>query len=202
MSLPSIIFNVSGEKIASLLISENSFQFSSASFDNDTAFIEAWQKTLTLNTKTEVKFEQIKSITKEDNDNEICINYKNSLGLPMSCNFSFDDEANTTIFFSFLLENLHLSRTEEKLSPFKAITSQLFWLAFIVAATAFAYYMAVEMANGEISEGGSRKTRAFKILIEMLGEQGVLALGGLAILIMGYFIWKRVSKPPVLTKFQ
>jgi len=202
MSLPSIIFNVSGEKIASLHITDTSFQFSSASFKDTSAFEEAWQKTLTLNTKTEVKFDKITSITKEDNDNEICINYKNSLGLPSSCNFSFDNEADTIIFFDFLTTHLQLNQTEEKLSPFKAITSHLFWLAFIVGATAFAYYMALEMANGEVSEGGRGKVRAFKALIEVLGEKGVLAVGGIVVVIMGYFIWKRVEKPPVLIKFQ
>jgi hypothetical protein len=202
MSLSSIIFNVSGEKITSLYITNSSFQFSSASFKDSVAFEEAWQKTLTLNTKTEVKFDQIKSITKEDNDNEICINYKNSLGLPSSCNFSFENEADTIVFFDFLTTHLQLNKTEEKLSPFKAITSQLLWLAFIIGATAFGYYLALEMANGEVSEGGRAKARIFKALIEFLGEKGVLAVGGIAAVIMGYFIWKRVENPPTLTKFQ
>lgn len=59
--------------------------FSSQSFSSVEKFLEAWEKKLSLATKLEIKLNSIKSIRKEDNNENIIINYTGLIGLPSQC---------------------------------------------------------------------------------------------------------------------
>jgi len=197
------IFQVNGNKISTLLISTESFKFSSGSFESVDAFNEGWDKKLTLNTKQEVKFDALKSVQKEDGDNDIKMKFKSLMGLTGELEFSFHSESDVEHFFAILEKDIMLNKTIQKLSPFKAIQGYLFGLIISCGLTAFSYNIALDIQNGvEDLSSGSRKTRAFKNIVGMLGDKGVLLIGVAISLYIAYKIWIRYSNPPMQTRFE
>ncbi len=195
------VFSISGNKIASLVADADALKFSSSGFTSVDEFLTSFGKKLSLATKVEIKYDTIKSIQKEDKDKTIAIKYKGLGGITNSCEFSFNNESDYEVFFSYLEKERYFKRTAETLTPFKAISSYLLGLALTIAITAFCYYEAINIENGSLEEAGNRKARAFNALIGLLGDKGVLAVGVLIVCYLGYKIWTRFKNPPTQTKF-
>jgi hypothetical protein len=195
------VFSVSGNKIASLVVGENSLMLSSKSFNSLEEFNESWTKKMSLATKVEIKFDTIKSVKKEDGDEDITVSYRTFAGIPASCEFSFSDPAANDTFFSYLEKEKFFSKSHEQLSSFKAISNYLIGLVATVGITAFSYFEAIKMANGTAEISGNRKTRFFYNILGMLGDKGVLIVGGLVTCFVVYKIWKRFSNPPGQVRF-
>ena len=190
------LFSVSGSKISSLVVGENSLMFSSQNHNSVDAFNEAWGKTLSLATTVEIKYEAIKSVKKEDTDDDIMIKYKAFAGLPSECEFAFAHANDATDFFNFLEKQQYFSKSHETLSPFKAILGQLIGLAITLAVTTFAYFEAINLTNGTANESVRGKARMFDAVVGFLGDKGVLAVGGLISCLLLYTLWKRFKNPP------
>lgn len=195
------VFSIEGNKIKSFIAGENSLMFSSQTFDTVEEFTNAWEKKLSLATKVEVKYDAIKSIKKDDDDNEVFINYKTFVGIPSNCVFSFKDAADYDVFYNFLEKERYFSKTYEKLTPFKAILNYFIGLVITIAITIFSYYEAIAIANGTAEEAHSGKSRMFNYIVELLGDKGVLAVGGAISFYIIYKIWTRFSNPPHQLKF-
>ena len=194
------VYSITGEKINSLLLNEESLRFSSGRAASAEEFEAAWQRKLTIATKLQIKHDSIRSITKEEGDSTIRISYKTRIGISGGCEFSFTDEANAQPFLNYMEKEQYLTLTHEQLTPFKAAFSYLLGLAFAIAMTWFSWYL-VTGKDPEFSEdSGSGKTRLFMHLINFLGEKGVLAVGiGICTYIL-FKIWKRTTNPPHRTR--
>ncbi len=190
------VFSITGNKISSFIIDENSLKFSSQNHNSYTEFQDAWNKKLSLATKVEVKYETIKSIEKEENDDDILIKYKTFASIPMDCEFSFTDKKDYEIFFDYFIKNQFYQKTNETLTPFRAIRNHLIGLIAIIGITIFSYYEAIAIVNGTVEEALSGKARLFNYVVGLLGDKGVIAVG---IVISGYLlfkIWTRYKNPP------
>ena len=190
------IFAVNGNKISSLYIDEGALKLSSQEHDTAEKFLEAWDKKITLATKTEIKFENIKSISKEHHDEEVKVKYKTFAGLSMDCEFSFTHEEDCDTFLNLIENQLQFEKKEAVLSPFKAIQGYLLGFAFTVGMTYFSYTEALALADGTATEATSRKSRGFQNIIGMLGDKGVLLIGAAITAYIGYQIWTRYKNPP------
>jgi hypothetical protein len=190
------VYAISGSKIASLCLGENAILISSQNFNSIDDFMEGWNKKLSLATKVEIKYESIKSVKKEDSDDDILIKYKTLLGLPSDCEFSFSDSNDYDTFFTFLEKEKYFSKMHETLTPFKAILNYLLGLVFVISVTVFSYFEALKIANGTVEEEHGSKTILFNNFVEFLGDKGVLALGTLIVCYLLYKIWTRFSNPP------
>jgi hypothetical protein len=195
------VFPISGNKISSFVADTNSLKFSSSSFNSVDEFLTSFGKKLSLATKLEIKFDSIKAIQKEDNDKTVAIKYKGIGGITSSCEFSFSNESDYEVFFTYLEKERYFKRTNETLTPFKAIRGYILGLLLTIALTIFAYYQAIGIANGTLEESGNRKARAFNAIVGLLGDKGVLAVGAAIAAWLGYKIWTRYSNPPNQTKF-
>lgn len=77
--------------------------------------------------------------------------------------------------------------------------SGIFMLA-IFAGTAFFYYGAYELENGIISPTGSARTRGILTVLELLGTNGVLVIGGILFLLsLGLMVYL-IMNPPIVTE--
>jgi hypothetical protein len=190
------VFAITGNKIASMMAGEMSFMFSSQSFHSAEEFQTAWDKKLSLASKVEVKYDAIKSIHKDDDDEDILIKYKTVLGLPTNCQFSFDDASAYPVFFAFLQKDRYFTKQEEKLTPLKSIVNYLIGIVATLAFTAFSYSQALDIANGTVAETTSHKQELFNTIVGALGDKGVLAIGALLLAYLGYKAWLRFSNPP------
>ncbi len=190
------VFSITGNKISSFIIDESSLKFSSQNHNSYAEFQDAWNKKLSLATKVEVKYETIKSIKKEENDDDILINYKTFASIPMDCEFSFTDKKDYVIFFDYFIKNQYYQKTNETLTPFRAIRNHLIGLIATIGITIFSYYEAIAIANGTAEEAHSSKTRLFNNIVEMLGDKGVILVGTGGALFLLYKIWTRYKNPP------
>lgn len=197
------IFKVNGNEISTLLITNESFKFSSCSFDSIDAFYEGWEKKLTLNTTHEVNFNALKSVQKEDNRDDVNMKFKSHLGLTGELEFSFYTESDVEYFFTILEKDIKLNKTIQKLSPFKAIQGYLIELAISIWLITFSYNIALDIQNGvDDLSPDERKTRAFRNIVGMLGDKGVLLIGAAICSYIAYKIWIRYSNPPIQTRFE
>lgn len=195
------VFSISGNKISSFIADENSLKFSSKNFGTVDSFLEAWDKKLTLANKVEIKYDSIKSITKEDNSREIKIKYKAWAGVPSDCEFSFTDNNDYEVFFNFLKKDRYFTRIHEAMTPFKAMRGYLIGLLFTIGFTIFTYYEAIAIANGTAEEPSSSKSKLFHHFIGFIGDKGVLVIGILIACFLLYKTWQRFSNPPNRTRF-
>lgn len=190
------VFPVSGNKISTFVADTDSLKFSSSRFESVDEFLTSFGKKLSLATKLEIRYDSIKAIQKEDNDKTVAIKHKGVGGITYSCEFSFNNESDYEVFFSYMEKERYFKRTNETLTPFKAIRGYILGLLLTIGLTIFAYYQAIGIANGTLEDSGNRKTRLFNALVGLLGDKGVIAVGAAISAWLLYKIWSRYSNPP------
>jgi hypothetical protein len=186
------VFLIRGNKISSFITDEDSLKFSSKRLDTIEEFHEAWDKKISLATKIEIKYDSIRSVMKEDDDKDVTIKYKHFSEIE----FSFIDESDYETFFSFLEKERFFTKRCETLTPWKAIRNYLIGILVVIGLTIFTYYQALEIANGKVEETSDGKTKLFNYVVGLLGDKGVILVGGLIILYLIYKIRGRYSNPP------
>ncbi len=199
------VIKVSGEKLECLVLAEGAIQLMCKLVASIDEFNELWNKKLTLVTKNEIIYEDIKSISKEEGEEQILIKSKLALGIPGETNVTFDNPEDRESFYHFFQTEKGFIRTDDTLSPFKSAMPYIGGLALSLGATTFGYYRSLQMVGGELSdpEGHSRSDRRERMLnsiIETLGSNGILALGLSISAYIAYKIWDRYKNPPVQTK--
>lgn len=200
MKLASQLFEIRTEDYSSLLAGEESFRISRSSYPSVPDFEEGWGRRFTKDYSTEISYSAIVSVTKETAQNTVCINYTTGIGLLNSFIFAFCDENDCGRLFHCLEENLGMKRTDERLSPLKALSPYLVGIFITLAVTLLACFKAADIENGEQSEGTEKQKRFFYML-QTLGPEGVLVLGLLITAYLVYKISEGYSNAPVLMKF-
>lgn len=206
MSISNNVIKISGSNVERMVLGENAIQLMSKSGETLEEFNETWNKTMTLATKREIKYNSIKSITKEEGEDELEIKYKGIAGVANSEKLSFLESNDKDEFYNFLQSEKGFLKTEEKMSPIKSALPYLGGLALTLFLTAFGYYQSIELATGNAVElegysRAARRERFFNSIIETLGTNGVLLLGIAISAYTAYMIWKRYKNPPVQTQF-
>ena len=206
MSISNKVIKISGSNVERMVLGENAIQLMSKSGETLEEFNETWNKTMTMATKREIKYNSIKSIIKEEGEEEVEIKYKGIAGVTNSEKLSFLESNDKDEFYNFLQSEKGFLKTEEKMSPIKSALPYLGGLALTLFLTAFGYYQSIELATGNAVElegysRAARRERFFNSIIETLGTNGVLLLGIAISAYTAYMIWKRYKNPPVQTQF-
>jgi hypothetical protein len=190
------VFSINGTKVSALIADDEGLKFSSATAASVDDFRASYDKQLSLANKFQIKYGSIKSVKKEDNDKDILIKYKSLLGVPSEFEFSFNDDADNELFFTFLEKERYFTKIHETLTPFRAALNYIIGLLAVSGATVFCYYQAIKIASGTATSGSGAKGRLFNYVIGFLGEKGVLAVGIAIALYLVYKIRARYSNPP------
>ncbi len=190
------VFSISGSNGCSLLIGDNSLMFSKVKHESYSDFNEAWKKKFAWFKRVEIKFDKIKAIIKEENDDDLVIKYKTFLGIPLDVAFSFEDKNDLEILSNYFITNRYYQKTIERLSPIRAIRDYLIGLFVVFIATYYCYSAAIDMKNGVYVKSHGSKARAFDFLVELIGDKGVIALGILFASYLIYNMLKRFKNPP------
>jgi hypothetical protein len=205
MSISNQVIKVSGEKVECIVLADNAIQLMSKAFGTIAEFNEAWNKTLTLATKSEIKYDAIKSISKEEGEDEVIIKYKGLAGMTSEEKLTFPNSNDKDAFYNFFQTEKGFVRTDETMSPVKSALPYLGGLGIALLATAYGYYQSIEMASEQFVEQdgysrAARKGRFLNSIIETLGTNGVLLLGLGVSAYIAYMVWNRYKNPPVQTK--
>jgi hypothetical protein len=206
MSISKKIIPVTGEKIKSLVLSENEMRLLNKGFSTIEEFNEQFDKKLTLVTKNNIKYSDIKLITKESSEEEVVVMYSGTLGMNRKCKIEFDIDSDREEFYTFIQEQKKFKRTDETMTTLNSLKPLLIGLAITLAIVIFGYFQAIDVASPDFIENDNdsrsgRRTRLFHSIIKVLGTNGVLIVGLAIIGFILYKIWNRYKNPPVQTKF-
>ena len=190
------VFPITSKKLSAFIVDDQRILFSSQRKDSFNAFKEEFAKKITLATKYEVKYEEIISITKEESEFDLHLTYKGTLGITNELEFTFSNADDYEVFLTYLEQKRFFTRNYETLSPFNAIRSQLIWMFISILVTIFSYDRAMDIAKEGIDESARGRFILYSYLVEFLGDKGVIAVGAIVIIYLGYNIWKRYTNPP------
>jgi hypothetical protein len=208
MDIYNRVFKVSGEKIESLMVGNDSLKMLSKAYTNPNEFEETWGKSLTLVTKNEIKFDSIKRITQEEGDEEVKVHYKGSMGMSLSVGLTFASSDDREAVLRFFEEKMHYSRSSVQLSPMKSAMPSVWGLVISLAGTIFMYWTAAKVASGGHLHNAddysrtARRGRTLESIASTLGTTGVLLIGGLITAIVGYMLYQRFKNPPTETRLE
>ena len=194
------IFSIIGNGLSTFITDETSLKFSSSNYSTVDSFKKAFSKKISVAKKIEIRYDSIMLIIKEENDKNILIKFKNSVGIIGGCEFSFILLVDYDTFFTFLEKEKYFTRSQAILTPFKAIRNYLIGLLTTISFTIFIYYHATEIANNTV-QTSNWKGFFFEYIVRLIGNKGILGVG---ITIAGYLIykiWKRLSNLPTQIKF-
>lgn len=183
--------------LQSMILDEESIRLSSKKTQSLEEFDKTWYKKISFRSKREILYSKIKTIQKLENSNSIFIQTEGWSG---NLEFSFDNGTDYPVFIDFFEQEKGFKKTEERLTPFKSVKGSLIGLAVILGITGLAYWMASH-PDGDSEHSGRAKGRIIKALVNLLGEKGVLIVGGLAVCYFGYQIWRKYTNPPQQTKW-
>jgi|GEM_PF-2254634 len=200
ITIPNQVFPISGNKVQSLLIDDQSLRLSGGQFDFPEDFEKGWQKKWTTNAKLKVSHRSIRSITKEDGELRIRIVYRTYVGIPGECEFNFYDPATAAAFLLYMEKEQYFTYTHEKMSGFRAVWRYVLGLAFTIAMTGLCRYLLEDAKHGGKEGSGDYKERIFFYLLGILGTKGILAVGIAVCAYIGVKIAKRAGDPPFRTK--
>jgi hypothetical protein len=195
------LFTISGNKVNTLLLTDDSLRMSSGTFFSVEEFEQAWEKKLTLRTKLQIRYDSIRSVTKEHQEIKFLITYKTWAGFPSECEFSLLDADDYAIFYEFLEKDLYFVKTDGAMLPFSAISRHLLGLLFVAVLTAGTMYVAMDIGKGVKDDSEDVKNQVFDYVVGLLGVKGVLAIGGAISCYIIYNMWKRFKDPPNRIKF-
>lgn len=192
-------FAVHGYNISSLIIDRISLKFSRKSFNSTRKFNKWWNNNIALSSKKEIEYDSIRSITKEEDDDEVTIFYRSFNIVPNVCRFSFDNQSDITIFFDFLTKEKNFQQSSATSTPFQAIKGYLKGLMITIILSAFFYILASPFsAVGTIYEAKNENEELFLEVLGMVGVEGILLIGTAVSLYILYRIVSRLNHLPTL----
>ncbi len=141
-----------------------------------------------LSAITEVSFNEASEYLK--------VKYRDAKQGQKKLNLGFEDKGQATQFGHFLGEKLSFSKTEKVESQLKPLLLNAFYLIVAVGGTIF---LATLEDASELSGGETRRSRGnramLRLVVEILGQTGVIIVGSLISAIIAYRLYKRFVNP-------
>ena len=189
------LFSTTGNKINSTVVDREGIKFLSSKFNTIEEFDQAFKKKISLQTKLLVPYENINSISKEEHEQTVYLNFKTKIGVSRNCEFSFIDQQEEEEFFNYFeTEQLYKKEYQSK-SPFKSAASYLFGIIFTSFVGIVMYNRGVELEQGTASEIRG-KGRIFDLVLNSIGLNGAMIIIGIFLLFFLYKAYTRFTKPP------
>ena len=189
------LFSTTGSKINSTLVDTEGIKFLSSKFHTIEEFEKAFNKKISLQTKLLVAYDNINSISKEENDKTIYLNFKTKLGVSRNCEFSFNNQQEEEEFFNYFETDKLYKKEVQSKSPFKSAASYLFGIIFTLFVGFIMYNRGISIEQGTASEIRG-KGRIFDFVLNTIGLNGAMLIIGLFLTFFIYKAFTRFKNPP------
>lgn len=181
----------------SVMIAEEHVYLSSSKEKSAEGFEKTIEKSGML-TKTEaIPFASISSVKFNEATDTASLLYTNAKGKEKDLTLQIGDDEVSNEFGEFLGSHLQFGRIETQESQLKPLLLNGLYLIIAVGATIFLGTM--DGADEIDSDTGSRKSQRnkaiFKFLYETLGPTGIIIVGSLISLFLGYRLYNRYKNP-------
>lgn len=166
-------------------------------------FEKGLQKTGILKSSYAYDLSTVSEISFNEADKEVKIKYLNEKGKQKKLTAGFKDEAFSNEFGNFLGEHLGLNKYEKQESQIKPL---LLNMVYILISVGLTYFLGTMDDTNELTESGSRRSRnkgAFlKLIVDTIGQTGILLIGSLISLYLMYQLYQRFQNPANEVVFQ
>lgn len=191
------VFTVAGQDKATLLAAEHGFRLLAKNFYNVVDFEEGWKEIFRRDSRDEIDYRSLVSVTRELDGNLLFVRYRGALNITSCCTFSFPNEDDYSRFYHFLEEGLGMERVEKRVSVFDAVGIYMVELVIVLALTVYCYFQAVDLKSGVSGSG----QRSFLLLIQHMGATGVCLTGGAISAFLIYMVRQLSESRPIQTVF-
>jgi hypothetical protein len=187
------VFWATGQHISSFVLLQNEIIFSSNRYDTKEEFLEAKEKKRGVVKFFSVPISKINFIKKEENSNQILINYKSFINLTIE--LVTDDDDDNELFFVVMENDFKFVKTIKTKTIFSAIKKQLLLLLATISLTAFTYYQSNSAKPSDIKLSSSAAEKQFELFMQKFGPFWIINLGALAVCYILFKIWQRAKNP-------
>lgn len=181
----------------SVMIAEDSVYLSSSKEKSAEAFEKSIEKSGMLSKTEAIPFASISGVNFNESSDTASISYTNAKGKAKDLKLQIGDDEISNQFGEFLGQELGLARTETQEGTLKPLLLNALYLVIAIGATIF---LGTMDGSEEIdTDSGSRKSQRnkaiFKFLYETLGPTGIIIVGSLISLYLGYRLYNRYKNP-------
>lgn len=190
------IFEIESTSWKSLVLKDNEFWLSQNRISKLEKFETAIQKTGIMKSAQAYLLSTVSEISFNEASDSIKLTYKNEKGKQKKTTIGFESKELSNKFGHYLGNKLELNTTEKQE---KQITLMLFSLLYLALTIGGTFFLATLEDSDELTSGGSRRSRnkgAFlKLIVDTLGQTGVIILGSLISIYLIYQLYKRFKNP-------
>lgn len=201
MNEQALLFHFEGDRIETMLFSEESFRFLNKKIYSISEFNSQFDKKFTTVIATQIKLKNIKSIAYEKDSCNVKIKYKTFGFLPSDQELKFDSRQDLEYFFELIVNLNNFKKVEKYLNVFQANYRYFLGLAMDIFGTLVFYSMALDIENGVEPKSSRASEFILKFIIKFLGKYGVLLLGATIAFYILKNIWKRIKNSPFQIKY-
>jgi len=143
-----------------------------------------------------ISYTSVREISYNESSEFIKLHYINDKGKEKKLKIDFSDTKLSNRFGKYLGKKLEMRKIITQEDQMKPLFLNVLYVLMAIAAT---YLLSTVDATTEISDSGSRKTRnkaaLLKLVVDTIGQTGVLIIGGLTTLFFIYQLYKRFKNP-------
>ena len=190
------IFAIESTLWKSLLLKDDELWLSQNKVSSLEKFESAVQKTGMLKSAYAYPLSSISEISFNEASESVKLKYQNEKGKQKKLNIGFGEETLSNQFGHYLGEKLGLAKSQKQESQLKPLLLNLVYIIITVGAT---FFLATMEDSSELTDSGSRRNRnkgaLMKMLVDTVGQTGVIIIGSLIAVFLIYRLYKRFKNP-------
>ena len=148
--------------------------------------------------------ENISEVSFNEASESVKLRHKNEFGEQKKLNIEFGDQELSNQFGHYLGDKLGLPKTQKQERQWKPLLLNLLYLTLTIVSTVYLGTMedTIDLIEG-VGAGRSRGRRGFlKIIVDTIGQTGVIIIGTLISILIIYQLYQRFKKPANEIKYQ
>lgn len=159
-------------------------------------FKENVEKTGIMKSSRVIPFASMSEVAYNNANDLVTLKYTNEKGSQKKMEIDFGDKKASNEFGNLLGNELGFNKNEAQEKQWKPL---LFNVLYIVIAIAGTFFLATIENTDDLADGSSRRSRRngaiIKLIVDTLGQTGVIVVGSGITLYLVYSLYKRFKNP-------
>ncbi|WNJ19362.1 hypothetical protein [Pontibacter sp. G13] len=193
--MESNIYSLIGKMWKSVTVHNGELWVSNSKRRSIEKFSEAVQKTGMMKSAYAWPYDRITAVSFNTASSDVEVSYLNEKDKEKSYQLEFLDEEEANQFGNFLGKDLGYGVMENKEPAWKPLGKSLLYIASILFLTIMGATVEDPSELGENSRNGRAIGKILALITDVIGQTGLIIVGVLASLVIGFFAFKRFKNP-------
>lgn len=197
--MENLVYRLDEENWKSLMVANGQVHISSKGHDSPGTFFNSIEKKGLLERMKKIPIAGITQISLLIGDDTVHFEWYDEKGKVQKFSTEFKTDRDAEQVTTYLAGSRGMKQSERSAGTWKAIGNGMIGLLVTLALTGVTYGIAKDLEHGEDMDIHGRRAWLKAILwgiAETLGPTGTIVVGLLIAAAFGWFIWKRLKKPP------